>query len=187
MKKKLVVSSIILFLFLGLIYFSFEIIFSSHDFNKNYCPFCDRKVIEYQKYFEDDKVIGLCTYKPVSKGHCLIIPKRHVERFENLTDDEVLSLSTLIKKTQIAAEKIINTDSYLILQKNGKSVGQSVPHLHFHYIPRNADEKFLFTFFLRLAINPFTSKLSPNEMKEITTSFTEGIQNLANEHLVEEI
>jgi histidine triad (HIT) family protein len=175
MKKKLIISSVFVVLFLALLYLGFEYIFSSSNLDKNYCPFCDKKVIEYQKYYENDHAIGLCTHRPVSKGHCLIIPKRHVERFENLNETEELAIAALIKKTHKAATRVVNADSYLLLQKNGKNVGQTVSHLHVHYIPRRAKDRFIFGFFLRFAINPMRAPISQKEMNYITRSFTEAI------------
>ena len=63
----------------------------------------DPKVIEAQKFYEDDSIIALYTHKPVMPGHCLIIPKRHAERFEQLTDQEDASITHVIKKVDQAA------------------------------------------------------------------------------------
>ena len=175
MKKKIVLSSVFFILFLVIIYISLEFIFSSTTLDKNYCPFCDRKVIEYQKYYEDDLVMGLLTHRPVCKGHCLIIPKRHIERFEKLNEEEVLAIADLIKKTHRAAAKVVKADSYILLQKNGSNVGQTVPHIHCHYIPRRADERFIFLFFLRFTLNPLFSPISQKEMNYMTSSFTEAL------------
>jgi hypothetical protein len=60
-----------------------------------YCAFDDLKVLNRQKFYEDDLVLALYTHKPILPGHCLIIPKRHVERFEMLSEQEItMSLST---------------------------------------------------------------------------------------------
>ncbi len=99
------------------------------------CVFCDGEVLNRQKFYEDDLVFALYTHKPVLPGHCLILPKRHVERFEMLTDEEILRITQAIRLVNEAATQVFHTASYLILQKNGVEVGQSVPHLHFHYIP----------------------------------------------------
>ena len=139
------------------------------------CPFCDSDVIDYQKYYEDDQVIGLCTHKPVTEGHCLIIPKRHVERFEDLAEEEELAINFLIKKTQMAASKALGKNSYLILQKNGRSVGQSIPHVHFHLIPRKEGDSPSLGFLLKFFVSSYFSPLSKEEMERITQLFINNI------------
>jgi diadenosine tetraphosphate (Ap4A) HIT family hydrolase len=134
----------------------------------SFCPFCDEKIIRYQKYYEDGKVIGLYSHKPLFKGHCLIIPKRHVEKFEDLEASEVHRIFYLIKKTHFAVKKIYNVKSYLVLQKNGKGAGQSVPHLHFHYIPNRKYSSSGFRFLVKFLINPFMKKIEKQEMEKMT-------------------
>ena len=102
------------------------------------CAFCDKEVLDSQKFYEDVEVLGLCSYRPVFEGHCLIIPKRHVERFEDLTDEELAHIFALVKRLHAAMTEVLGVQSYLILQKNGKEAGQTEMHVHFHYIPRKA-------------------------------------------------
>lgn len=104
------------------------------------CAFCDTRVLDWQKFYEDDLVIALYTHKPVLPGHCLIVPKRHVERFEGLTNAEIAQMGRVIKKVDQAVGKVFGTSAYLLHQKNGLEVGQSVPHVHFHYVPRRAGD-----------------------------------------------
>ena len=84
---------------------------------------------------EDDLCIVLHDIQPQAPVHLLIIPKRHVERFEELRADELAAMMELIKKVDGAAKKVYGTTGSVILQKNGAEAGQSVPHVHFHYIP----------------------------------------------------
>ncbi len=138
-----------------------------HYFNQeSYCPFCDPAVIANQRFYEDDKVIGLYNYKPDLPGHCLIVPKRHIKRFELATDEEISSMMKLIKKINTAVSKAYGTDAYLLLQKNGLAMGQTVPHIHFHYIPRKDNGHFPFTLLLKLLWPNLTRKISPNEMRQ---------------------
>ncbi len=68
-----------------------------------YCAFCDSVVLEAQTFYEDDRVVALYTHKPVSPGHCLVIPKRHVERYEALSDEEILQIGRVVRKVDAAA------------------------------------------------------------------------------------
>lgn len=129
------------------------------------CPFCDEHVRERQKFYEDDLVIAMMTHKPILPGHVLVIPKRHVERLELLTDEEVSHIFKTIKKVHQAVSKAFGTSSYLILQKNGTEVGQTVPHVHFHYIPRETGDTSTLKFLYHFYISSFKKPLSVDEMK----------------------
>ena len=87
-------------------------------------------------FYEDDLVMGLCNFKPVYPGHSMVITKKHRQSFHECTDEELSAAYKLIKKIHKATQKIYGPLSYFILQKNGPEVSQSVPHVHFHYIPK---------------------------------------------------
>lgn len=100
------------------------------------CVFCKPEVIQSHIFYEDELVKCLLTHKPVYPGHSLIIPRRHVERFEDLTMEEISRMMAMIKKVHEANQRLHGECAYFLLQKNGREVGQTVPHVHFHYIPR---------------------------------------------------
>ena len=134
-------------------------------FIKGPCPFCKEEILEAQAFYESELAVGLLTYKPAVPGHVLIIPKRHVERFEELSAAEMGAIQDLIRKVHEAEKALFGKDDYLLIQKNGLSAGQSVPHLHFHYLPRIETENHaLFT--LRFLLSPYWSPQSEMEMKE---------------------
>jgi len=101
------------------------------------CIFC--KIIKGEipcyKIYEDDNVISFLDINPVTKGHLLVIPKKHITRFKDLNDNTCISLFNAIKKI---LEKIENNISkhYNISINQGKFAGQIVDHLHIHIIPR---------------------------------------------------
>ena len=130
------------------------------------CAFCTTDVLERQTFYEGELVLALYTHKPVMPGHCLIIPKRHVERFENLTDEEMLEIGQVIKKVDAVVRKEFHTISYLLLQKNGEEVGQTVPHVHFHYIPRKQGDDSIVKFFFKSWITNMKKPIDGAELKE---------------------
>lgn len=142
---------------------------------EGYCAFCDEKVLTSQKFYEDDLVIALFTHKPVFPGHSLIIPKRHVERFEMLSDEEMMRIGQVIRKVDQASRKVFKTSSYLLLQKNGREVGQSVPHVHFHYIPRKAGDDSSFAFIARMYIANAKKPIPPAEMQKVVEAMKEAL------------
>jgi len=135
------------------------------------CAFCQEEVLQRQAFYEDDFVVALYSHKPIIPGHVLIIPKRHVERFEELEDAELLRIKEVMIKVHQAAQKIYEAKDYLILQKNGKAAGQSVPHVHFHYFPRKEKQQSEPLLLLRFLIIPHLSPISNEEMAEAIKPF----------------
>jgi len=100
------------------------------------CPFCNPDLVKYQGFYESSHVLGLFNYRPVLEGHVLILPKRHVERLEDLTTEEFIEIKEAITKIHTAAKNVYGKNDYLLIIQNGKDAGQTVPHVHFHLIPR---------------------------------------------------
>ena len=100
----------------------------------NTCPFCindDKKILETKNAFViSDKY-------PVTKHHSLIIPKRHVESFFDLTPEEIADCMVLIKTSQKTLCELDKTISgFNIGVNDGADAGQTVSHCHIHLIPR---------------------------------------------------
>ena len=73
---------------------------------------------------------------PISPGHTLVIPRRHVDSFFNLTADERVDLLGLLDHAKAGIEKEFKPDTYNVGINDGPAAGQTVPHLHIHLIPR---------------------------------------------------
>ncbi len=73
---------------------------------------------------------------PVSKGHTLIIPKRHVGSFFSLTSDEQMDVLDLLNQSKSKLDSEFAPDGYNIGVNDGVAAGQTIPHLHVHLIPR---------------------------------------------------
>lgn len=108
-------------------------------------------------------------------GHCLIIPKRHVERFENLTEEEITHIGIGIQKVNHAVQKVFQISSYLLLQKNGVEAGQTVPHVHVHYIPRKTGECSFFGFIFKMVLANIKPPISTIEMGEKVDSLKQAM------------
>ena len=72
----------------------------------------------------------------VSPGHTLIIPKRHVASFFDLTQDEIATCMELINEEKKRIDAEFNPDGYNIGVNVGQAAGQSIFHVHIHIIPR---------------------------------------------------
>ena len=73
---------------------------------------------------------------PISPGHCLIIPTRHIGSFFDLSPDEREDLMSLLANAKANVEAEFKPDGYNIGINDGPAAGQTVPHLHIHLIPR---------------------------------------------------
>ena len=101
----------------------------------NPCLFCNTK----ESGFTNQNELAYASYDtyPVSKYHCLIIPKRHIKDFFELTDEELVACNDLIRKVKDEViKKDPNIDGFNLGTNIGRVSGQSILHCHFHLIPR---------------------------------------------------
>ena len=98
------------------------------------CPFCppptDRVVDE------NSLAAVLNDAYPVSVGHCLVVPKRHVASWFESTAEERGALLELVDRAKQRLDDRISPDGYNIGINVGRAAGQTVFHLHVHVIPR---------------------------------------------------
>lgn len=106
------------------------------------CIFC--KIIAGEipstKIYEDDDVLAILDITQTTKGHTLVIPKKHARNLLAMTPDEA---ALLFSKIPAIANKIVTNlgaKGMNILQNNEEIAGQSVFHTHVHLIPRYAED-----------------------------------------------
>ena len=101
----------------------------------NPCLFCNIK--ESECVHENKLAYASYDSFPVSDFHCLIIPKRHIKDYFELSKDELIACDELIKTVK---DEIIFKDKsvkgFNLGTNIGKTSGQSILHCHFHLIPR---------------------------------------------------
>ena len=76
----------------------------------------------------------------LSKGHVIVVPKRHVESFFDMTAPEQAAVFELLAKAQRSLEALHKPDGYNIGVNVGSAAGQSRMHVHVHLIPRYAGD-----------------------------------------------
>lgn len=84
---------------------------------------------------QDELFMAVLDIQPRSPGHTVIIPKRHVADFTELTDDETRALSAMEKLVAEKLKQALNASGYSIICPCGQSAGQALPHLSVHLIP----------------------------------------------------
>ena len=101
----------------------------------NNCPFCKA---ESERDIIASSSLSVAFYDgfPVSPGHALIIPKRHVSSFFDLSKEEQLDLFNLADRVKRIVEERYHPDGYNIGINVGEAAGQSIFHVHMHLIPR---------------------------------------------------
>mmetsp|Transcript_15180 Transcript_15180/g.26019 ORF Transcript_15180/g.26019 Transcript_15180/m.26019 type:complete len:156 (+) Transcript_15180:20-487(+) len=87
-------------------------------------------------FFESAHSVGLVNLKPVVPGHVLVLSRRCVPRFADLTEDEVSDLWISVQKVSKVLQKAYNASSLTIAIQDGPEAGQTVPHVHVHVLPR---------------------------------------------------
>ena len=93
------------------------------------------------KVWEDDQVLVFMDAFPQSKGHCLVISKTSSARNILEIEPEVLAqLTAAVQRTAKAVETALKPEGISLMQFNGEAGGQTIFHLHFHVIPRWADQ-----------------------------------------------
>lgn len=102
--------------------------------NLENCPFCklDKKRVINEREFS----YALLDIYPVSKGHTLIIPKRHVLSIEDLNNKEIIDLFENLIKIKEALKNYFKCDGFNIGINLGEVSGQTIEHIHIHLIPR---------------------------------------------------
>ncbi len=100
------------------------------------CVFCEMS----NKVLENELAMAFYDKYPVNKGHLLIIPKRHVEQYFDLTEQERKAIDQLLFEGKKLLDEQTQPDGYNIGINCGEAAGQTIFHVHVHLIPRyNAD------------------------------------------------
>ena len=103
------------------------------------CPFCEKvaDLATDETVILDSEIAFLCFSQfAVSKWHLLIIPHRHVTKFNDLTLEERAVIMDLMKRGINIINQNINPDGYNVGFNEGAAGGQTVEHFHVHIIPR---------------------------------------------------
>jgi diadenosine tetraphosphate (Ap4A) HIT family hydrolase len=102
------------------------------------CPFCNPQKDEI--VLANDLCYARYDRYPVSPGHLLLIPFRHVAGLFDATDDEQAALLALVREAKALLDERFRPDGYNVGVNVGKTAGQTVMHLHVHVIPRYAGD-----------------------------------------------
>ncbi|WP_233851867.1 HIT family protein [Paraburkholderia sp. HD33-4] len=88
------------------------------------------------KVAENDQALAFMDLMPQADGHLLVVPKEAVAEIFDLSDEALVASMRMAQKLAIAVRAALRPDGVFIGQFNGAAAGQTVPHVHFHVIPR---------------------------------------------------
>ena len=105
---------------------------------KNNCVFCAIAAGEIPsfKVYEDDLVLAYLDINPFAEGHTLVILKEHSTGILDTSPETLREIIVRVQKVAARLKDTLPCDGFNILQNNGPAAGQTVPHLHFHIVPR---------------------------------------------------
>ena len=100
------------------------------------CVFCKilARAVKAPIVSEDRDALVFLDHRPLFPGHCLVIPKTHLETIQDLPDNLLGTLFTTARLLADAIERGLHAEGTFIAVNN--RVSQSVPHLHIHVVPR---------------------------------------------------
>ena len=97
------------------------------------CVFCtlpeDRHLAANQHFY------AVADHNPVTRGHSLVISRRHVETYFELSAEEAASLKDMVNELKAILDKRYQPSGYKLLMNCGAKAGQRVFHFHLHVIP----------------------------------------------------
>lgn len=96
------------------------------------CPFCSLSD------FGTSSSLGLAVRDafPLTEGHTLIVPRRHVASVFELTAEELADLWKLLVEVRFSLVEQFHPDAFNIGLNDGEAAGQTIPHAHIHVVPR---------------------------------------------------
>ncbi len=92
------------------------------------------------KVFEDDHSLVIMDIMPQAEGHTLILTKEPAATIFEMSPEGVAACMKVTQRVAKAVSQALKPAGVTICQFNGAAAGQTVPHVHFHVIPRNANE-----------------------------------------------
>ena len=100
------------------------------------CAFCEilKTANDPSRVFEDEFTLAFLDHRPLFPGHCLLIPKTHLETMEDLPDSVLTPLFSTVRMLAAAIELGMRAEGTFVAANN--RVSQSVPHFHVHVVPR---------------------------------------------------
>jgi histidine triad (HIT) family protein len=109
------------------------------------CTFCRiiKGELPASKVFESQSLLAFLDIHPINPGHTLVVAKRHVESFTDLTADEIAAITGAAQLVAKQLKLLLPwCEGVSLSLADGVAAGQEVPHAHLHVIPRKSGDGF---------------------------------------------
>ena len=102
------------------------------------CVFCGivNGDVPSHKIEEDEHTLAFMDLNPWTRGHALVIPKKHVKNLYEVADEDIRRVVGMAKRVAVRARDRLDADGVNLLNSTGEAAWQSVFHFHMHVIPR---------------------------------------------------
>lgn len=102
------------------------------------CAFCNivHRETPAEVVFESDTALAFFPPEPATRGHTLVIPKRHVRDFLDLASSDVPGLGEAVLRVGNGLKDVLTPEGMNLISSAGEAASQSVMHLHVHLVPR---------------------------------------------------
>lgn len=106
------------------------------------CIFCKIAAgeIPSEKIAENEHAYAFLDIKPLARGHAMVIPKQHAERFSDMSQASARGVMDLAQDVARKLTKGLGAQGTTIAVNDGKAAGQEVMHVHVHLVPRSAND-----------------------------------------------
>lgn len=111
------------------------------------CIFCEiiKGNIPSKKVYEDDKTLAILDISQITKGHTLILPKKHYDNLLEIDEDDLKAVIATTKKVTCMINKAYKPLGFNVVNNCGEAAGQSVMHFHCHVVPRYTKDDLVMT------------------------------------------
>jgi histidine triad (HIT) family protein len=125
------------------------------------CIFCKVLAgeIPSERVYEDEHVVGVMDINPWTRGHAVVIPRRHATNLFEISDEDLGHVAVGAKRLATKMRDTLGCDGVNLLQSNGPAAWQTIFHLHMHVIPRYEGDP------LQLPVRP--QPAGPEELAEV--------------------
>jgi len=96
-----------------------------------------------EEIYRDDATLAFMDINPANDGHCLVIPKTHIEHVFDMPPALFGAVASTAAKVARIVDEVLRPGGISLVQANGEAAGQSVLHVHIHVLPRRADDNLL--------------------------------------------
>lgn len=137
------------------------------------CEFCGiiAREKDAREVLRTPLVIAFFPTEPATLGHTLLIPREHISTVWDLTHDLAAELGRRTVDLAVAVRDAVHPDGLNIIQSNGGSATQTMPHFHIHIVPRWGDDGIG-------RIWPSKTEYSGREKDEAWESIRQAVQEL---------